>query len=283
MIVRFLKRHLLVVVAVLPLLSCFAQDLGDQIHTQSETRAAYWHERGYDFDPKYMTAFAMDAKVKDIERSKYWKEKGYNFDPNHMTAFSMDAQVSQIEAAQAGTSGKETLDERRARLLSQGYVPLDEYNRQQQASRSLVPQRAQGLTNAFAHLLGSVFGAALGVCLGALAVQFVTEKLASFKPPYTTTFLATFIGYVVNYAIGFVVGYGVIANKGQMTGMVTLLTMVIGFFVQASFYSFMVKSPDGVPLGYGRSCIVSLSQLVVTALLIGGISMIRIAGGEATR
>ena len=75
-----------------------------------------------------MTAFAMDAKVKDIKRSKYWKEKGYKFDPNHMTAFSMDAQVSQIEAAQAGTSGKETLDERRARLsVSRICTFKDEY------------------------------------------------------------------------------------------------------------------------------------------------------------
>ena len=40
------RRDLLVVVAVLPLLSCFAQDLGDQIHTQSETRAAYIGTKG---------------------------------------------------------------------------------------------------------------------------------------------------------------------------------------------------------------------------------------------
>jgi ABC-type branched-subunit amino acid transport system permease subunit len=139
------------------------------------------------------------------------------------------------------------------------------------------------MSNATAAILGQVIGAALAICLGALVVQFVTVKLASFKPAYRSAFLATFIGYLVNYAIGFIVGYSVIANKGTMTSMVTLLTIVIAFFVQASFYSIMLKSPDGIPLGYGKACIVSLSQFVVAALGIGVISMILVAAGEASR
>jgi hypothetical protein len=33
-------------------------------------RAEYWKERGYNFDPTFMTAYAMDCKVRDIERAK---------------------------------------------------------------------------------------------------------------------------------------------------------------------------------------------------------------------
>jgi len=63
-------------------------------------RAKYWQERGYTFDPDYMTAWSMDQKVKDIERANYWKKQGYNFDPNYMTVWSMDQKVKDIRRAE---------------------------------------------------------------------------------------------------------------------------------------------------------------------------------------
>ena len=42
-----------------------------------------------------MTAYAMDCKVKDIERAAYWKGNGYSFDPNYMTAYAMDRSVAE--------------------------------------------------------------------------------------------------------------------------------------------------------------------------------------------
>ena len=135
------------------------------------------------------------------------------------------------------------------------------------------------MDNASAATLGQIFGAAVGIGVGALIVQFMTEKLANFKPAYGTAFLASLLGYLAGYAIGFIVGFAVISNKGEMTSMVTLLTLVIGFFVQATFYSFVLKSPEGVALGYGRACIVSLVQLIVAALLIRVIAMM-FSGGS---
>lgn len=61
------------------------------------SRAKYWSEKGYNFNPDSMTAFMMDQKVKDIERSKYWEKKGYNFNSDTMTAFMMDQKVKDIE------------------------------------------------------------------------------------------------------------------------------------------------------------------------------------------
>ena len=60
-------------------------------------------------------------------------------------------------------------------------------------------------------------------------------------------------------------------NKGEVTGSVTLLLLVIGFFVQAAFYSFMLKDPAGVALGYGRACLVTLIQVAVAAVALGAI------------
>jgi len=35
-------------------------------------------------------------KQKDIKRAKYWKERGYNFDPDWMTAYQMDQKVKAL-------------------------------------------------------------------------------------------------------------------------------------------------------------------------------------------
>ena len=45
-------------------------------------RAKALKEKGYNFNPDFISAYAMDQKVKDIERARFWKEKGYSFNPD---------------------------------------------------------------------------------------------------------------------------------------------------------------------------------------------------------
>ena len=87
------------VVCAIFISNALAGDWQAQQQQRARERAAYWAERGYSFNPDYMTAWSMDQKVKDIQRAKYWKERGYNFDPNYMTAWSMDQKVKDIERA----------------------------------------------------------------------------------------------------------------------------------------------------------------------------------------
>ena len=131
-----------------------------------------------------------------------------------------------------------------------------------------------------ASILGQIFGAAAAVLVGALVVQFVTDKLAGFRPPYSTVALASLLGYLGSYAIGFVVAFAITSNRGEVTGAISLVTLIIGFFVQAAFYSFMLKAPEGLPLGFGRACIVSIAQLMVAALMIGVMSMMAAGAGR---
>ena len=70
---------------------------------QRSDRATYWKERGLDFDPKYMSVFAMDQKAKDIERARFWSERGYTFNPQYMSAYAMDQKVNNIERARFWT------------------------------------------------------------------------------------------------------------------------------------------------------------------------------------
>ncbi len=69
------------------------------INDRSKERAEYWKERGYDFNPSFMSPNVMDQKVRNIERAKYWKEKGYDFNPDYMTSISMDKKVKDTERA----------------------------------------------------------------------------------------------------------------------------------------------------------------------------------------
>jgi hypothetical protein len=138
------------------------------------------------------------------------------------------------------------------------------------------------MDNATAAILGKIIGTVVAICVGALVVQFATEKLAGFKPPYGTTCLASLLGYLASYAISFIVGLAIATNKGGAAGMVEYVT-AIGFFMQAAFYSFMLKSPDGVALGYGRAFVVSFVQLTVGTFLIAFVMMMRAGAASGAR
>jgi hypothetical protein len=80
-------------------LTSVASDYQTQRKQQDIDRANYWKERGYAFNPQFMTGYAMDQKVKDYERASYWKERGYDFNAQFMTAYAMDQKVKDIKKA----------------------------------------------------------------------------------------------------------------------------------------------------------------------------------------
>jgi hypothetical protein len=60
-------------------------------------RSKYWLEKGYHFDPNFMSHTQMNEKVKDIERAKYWRQKGYVFDYKQMTSSEMDKKALELD------------------------------------------------------------------------------------------------------------------------------------------------------------------------------------------
>jgi hypothetical protein len=62
------------------------------------------HIPNYTFGPVTKSPLYDDywtvQKQADIERAKYWKQRGYNFDPNWMNAFLMDAKVKELSGRQ---------------------------------------------------------------------------------------------------------------------------------------------------------------------------------------
>ncbi|MBB3193141.1 hypothetical protein [Roseateles terrae] len=70
-----------------------------QQKAKDAARAQFWRDKGYSFDPTYMSAYAMDQKAKDIERASFWKQRGYTFSAEFMSAYAMDQKVKDIERA----------------------------------------------------------------------------------------------------------------------------------------------------------------------------------------
>lgn len=70
---------------------------------QRAERAKYWKDRGLDFDPRFMSTYAMDQKAGDVERAQFWSQKGYSFNPQFMSAYAMDQKVRDIERARFWT------------------------------------------------------------------------------------------------------------------------------------------------------------------------------------
>lgn len=111
-------------------------------------------------------------------------------------------------------------------------------------------------------ILATILFTATPLLIGTRVVQVMTEKLAGFRPTYGTAFLATLIGYLASF-IGYPFEPRIEIN---LTSNPTELRLgIIGLFVQAAFYAF-IKSPEGVHLGFGRACIISLVARVCVAL-----------------
>lgn len=127
---------------------------------------------------------------------------------------------------------------------------------------------------AIGSLIGQIVGAAFGALIGALIVQLATKIVAKFKPGYGMAYIAALLGYVGSLIVGFIIGLMVGITGNEFGGGPLVLTMIVGFFVQAAIYGPLIKSPEGTPIGFGNACMVSLIQLIIGGLILGAIVLI---------
>ncbi|MCI0541723.1 MAG: hypothetical protein L0Z50_41530 [Verrucomicrobiales bacterium] len=135
------------------------------------------------------------------------------------------------------------------------------------------------MDNSIIGLLAKLFGAVAAICLGALVAQRATSRVAGFTPSYLNVLLPAFFGYGGALAVGFVLGYVSGLHRGEAAALGTLIDVVIGLFVQAAFYSLMLKDSDGKMLGYGQACLISLFQLVVVCVVFGVVILMLLGAG----
>jgi hypothetical protein len=115
-------------------------------------------------------------------------------------------------------------------------------------------------------IFGTPVAVAFGTFLGAFIVQFATNRVAGFKPRYGRVLLASFSALAVASVMGIVILFATDAHKEEWSVAATALLLVVSFLSYAVFYSFMLKSSDGVALGFGKACLVLLMQSLIVIL-----------------
>lgn len=104
----------------------------------------------------------------------------------------------------------------------------------------------------------------------ALIVQFATSKVSGFKPKYGDAYLAAFLGFVVAFVIAPIMAIAGIGRSG--VGMV--LGILVIFFIGSALYGWLLKHPSTGSIGIRKGMMVSLIQLVVVAVLVGGVMLV---------
>ncbi|MBW8369184.1 MAG: hypothetical protein K0M70_15170 [Arenimonas sp.] len=122
----------------------------------------------------------------------------------------------------------------------------------------------------------------LGLLLGGLVLKVTVRLLQGFSPSFGKSVLVVFLagvaGFVVNIVLSMVMGVGsnmamAGADEAAMAGamMASLGAMAISLlaslFITALFVNLMIQQPTGQPIGYGRSCLISLLYLVVMVVI----------------
>jgi len=123
------------------------------------------------------------------------------------------------------------------------------------------------------HVVTAVVGFLIGILvsatLGALFLQLAIKLVAKFKLPYGSAFKISLLCSFATFAIGFFIGFMLGFMNTEIKAAANVLIMVIGFFIQTSFYSQFIKFPTGESLPFGKACVVSIVQIVLSVLVIG--------------
>lgn len=109
---------------------------------------------------------------------------------------------------------------------------------------------------------------------GAVIVQFATLRVAGFKPRFGVAYLAALLGAAAGLVIGFLIGFILAPEGRQGFGTMTLFSTVLGFFVQAGFYTLLLKHPETGGIIYRKACLIALIQLVIGVVVIGVIALL---------
>jgi hypothetical protein len=98
--------------------------------------------------------------------------------------------------------------------------------------------------------------------VGAGIIMLATRIVAGFTPKFLTALIAAIIETIASIAISWVLNMAL--GSGGLT---LLLAFVLDFLVYAAILNAFVKRPDGAQMGFGKSCLVTLVQLVIEIVL----------------
>jgi hypothetical protein len=123
----------------------------------------------------------------------------------------------------------------------------------------------------FGQYIGAVIGGAIGALVGALLLRFATRLVAKFVPPFGEAFLATLYGMTAAFLLGFAFVAIVRASENNFSGPAVALVTVINFLAYSVILRLMIKDPKVGPMGFGKACLVSFTQVITMVSIVGGV------------
>ena len=109
-------------------------------------------------------------------------------------------------------------------------------------------------------LLGLLVFLVVCVVVGALIVQLATKMAAGFKPTLGNAVATVLVGIVLGGVINWLL-QTLLGSTGSLLGIVG------AFLVNAFIINFMIKTPTGGQMGFGKACLVSLVQYIIYIVL----------------
>jgi hypothetical protein len=102
----------------------------------------------------------------------------------------------------------------------------------------------------------------IAISIGALIIMLATKIAAGFGARFGQAFLAallaTILAGILSWIIQMVLGVG---------GMASVVSLVLVFLLNSAIINAIVKRPDGLQMGFGKACLVSLIQIVIEIII----------------
>ena len=98
--------------------------------------------------------------------------------------------------------------------------------------------------------------------IGAGIIMLATRIVAGFTPKFLTALIVavieTIAAGVASWLLNMVLGAG---------GLSSLVALAVIFLINAAVLNALAKRPDGAQIGFGKSCLVTLVQIVIEIVL----------------
>jgi len=135
-------------------------------------------------------------------------------------------------------------------------------------------------TSVFGALAGAglvtlLIGVVVGVAVGALILSLAFRIIVGSMPPYLRAAGAVVVTAIVGVVAAVIVGLVTRGFAGSA------LLMVVQFLVGAAVVNYLLPSPTGGQIGFGKACLVQLVYLVIMILLgvLFGVLFAAVLGG----
>jgi hypothetical protein len=98
--------------------------------------------------------------------------------------------------------------------------------------------------------------------IGAGIIMLATRIVAGFTPKFLTALIVavieTIAAGVASWLLNMVLGAG---------GLSSIVCLVVIFLINAAVLNALAKRPDGAQIGFGKSCLVTLVQIIIEIVL----------------